>query len=796
MRPIAVRACLAAILLLAACFCLTELAEVDFHWHLLAGARMLDGGGVPRVDDLSYRSAGRPWIDLQWLFEVVLAASGRYLGPKGFDLLKILLVTGAFAMVVRAASKRSPEIVVVIVALLAVVASQERFALRPETATFLLLGTLALLLEDRRKRPRRLLAIPFLMALWANLHALYAVGLGVLALTLCGDLIEAARHRAGGGAAANDEPPQPRRLGAALALSVPATLLTPYGLAGWGLPVRLLVERIATRNLYGRNIAEFQSPFGGYGPTTAIAAFAVLALLVAIAALFCARRSRPADLLLLGSFLTLALLARRNVSLFALVAVPSGSAIVTTLLRRAVGGRESFRRNPPTLPARLEAASCALIAAVVVLLCVEAISNRFYARDAGQRYFGRGPAPGFYPETAARLVLERGVPGEVLNDLTMGGYLAWCWSPGRRVFIDGRLEVHDPDLFAAYLRLRRDPVFFEALARRDRIDAVLWSHLESAGAAELIQHLAVGSGWHLVFVDLASALFVRDGAGARSGGAWAPIDPNDPALLARLREEIRDARIESARADPIPALVRRVIPRQEVPVAITNAAIFFAIAGGSATAEGLFRDALAISPGNPLLHYDLGMVLARAGRLPEARAAFEAALARSRGFAPARTALGLLNLRAGDPEEALEQWRLAEQSGDLEPAALEARAALLAKRGRLPEAIGDYRALLRAEPGRSGARIDLARLQAADGDLSGSERSFRRALADQPELMQGHLGLAALLASSGRPEEALREARRAVELGLDPKLLLSEPALRALEWNPDFQRLLPQSNRP
>src|SRR5260221_4619293 len=133
-----------------------------------------------------------------------------------------------------------------------------------------------------------------------------------------------------------------------------------------------------------------------------------------------------------------------------------------SLLRRGVGGPESFRRNPPTLPERLEAASCALIAAVVVLLCVEAISNRFYARDAGQRYFGRGPAPGFYPETAARLVLERGVPGEVLNDLTMGGYLAWCWSPGRRGFIDGRLGGPEPARFASALRLRRDPASFEA----------------------------------------------------------------------------------------------------------------------------------------------------------------------------------------------------------------------------------------------------------------------------------------------------------------------------------------------
>ncbi|PYT10557.1 MAG: hypothetical protein DMF51_18125, partial [Acidobacteria bacterium] len=57
-------AALILLLLLCVSFCLTQLSEVDFYWHLLAGERILQEGRVPRVDSFTYTSSGRPWIDL------------------------------------------------------------------------------------------------------------------------------------------------------------------------------------------------------------------------------------------------------------------------------------------------------------------------------------------------------------------------------------------------------------------------------------------------------------------------------------------------------------------------------------------------------------------------------------------------------------------------------------------------------------------------------------------------------------------------------------------------------------
>ena len=147
------RIALGLVLALCAVFCLTQLAEVDHYWHLLAGQQILDEHRIPRADSFSFTSSGRPWIDLHWLFQVMLASVDRIGGWTGIDLLKVGLIVGGFGLALGAALRRAGPLAVAPLATLAVLASQERFALRPEAASFLRLGALLLCLEMGRTRP-------------------------------------------------------------------------------------------------------------------------------------------------------------------------------------------------------------------------------------------------------------------------------------------------------------------------------------------------------------------------------------------------------------------------------------------------------------------------------------------------------------------------------------------------------------------------------------------------------------------------------------------------------------------
>ncbi|MFQ5878173.1 MAG: tetratricopeptide repeat protein [Acidobacteriota bacterium] len=821
MSRVTAAAALILLLALTASFCLTQLAEVDLFWHLLTGERILDGHGIPRVDEYTHTSAGRPWVDLHWLFQVLIAAVDRAAGPSGLDLLKILLIVGGVGGALAAALRRSSAGVAAAVGLVAVVAAQERFTLRPEAASLCLLGLLLFCLERRDSSPRILLIVPPLLLVWANLHALYAVGIGVLILTVLGDLLDA--RRPGPGRSDRGPAPRPIRVAAAAGAALLATLCTPYGLAGWDLPRRLLFERIAAGNLYARRIAEFQAPFGGYGPTASVLAFGLLSAIVLAAAALEWRRVRPSDLLLLGATFLLALLARRNIPLFSLVAVASGSPAVGRLVGRAA--RAWRGRDLPG--GRLRCGSIlpgAILIPAILLLTVDVWSNRFYARDGTHRYFGRGESPGLYPRRAADFVRSHGLPGEVLNDMSMGGFLAWRWFPDRRVFIDGRLEVHPASLFADYLALQRDPDAFETAARRYGISTVVWSHRRSPGASRLLRYLATGPGWRPVYVDLSASVFVREEV-ARSGrGGVAPIDLRDPRLAERVLREVREANRRSRDTDPAPGFLRRLLPLREVPLAEVNAALFFGVVGSVEAAEALFREAIRKAPTSAVLQYDLGIVLEKAGRGADARRAFEAALDLDPGFSAARAALALRLLREGEPQAAIENWKLAERRGALGPASLQARGALLARRGEIDAAIRDYREAVRLEPRRADLRADLAllahrrglreqalaqiraalaletdacaprvalgRIRADGGDPDGAERAFREAVALDPGCFRARLWLASRLASSGRVEEARRELARAMRSAPDAAPLSAEPAFRILAGRPEFRDLL------
>jgi tetratricopeptide (TPR) repeat protein len=796
-------AALVLVAVLCASFCLTQLSEVDLHWHLLAGRTILEDRQIPRVDAFSHTSAGRPWIDLQWLFQVVVALTHRWAGWPGLDLLKILLIGGGYCMAGMAAMRRATPGSVAALALIAILASQERFTLRPEAASFFLLGLLLVCLRGSSGPRWRLLLVPPLMMIWANMHALFAIGIATVLLVLAGDLIERGRRSGRVGATTADPGRWPVVVAAA---AVAATLLTPYGLRGWALPWRLLTERIATRNLYGRSIAEFQAPLGGFGWTTSVTAFAFLVAVVLIGTILHGRRNRPSDLLLLAVFLVLALLARRNIPLFALVALPTAAPAVDAALQRT-------RVRPRTLTALVSAAAVVLLGGVW--------SNAFFARDGTQRYFGRGEAPGFYPGGAAGFVSREPIPGEVLNDMTMGGYLAWRWYPARRVFIDGRLEVHDASLYAAYLRLQQNPAEFEEIARRYGVGTVLWSHRESVGAAPLLRYLAGGHGWRPVFADLAAAVFVREPDGGGAPGIPPAIDLGSRTVAERILEEVRDARRRSESEDPAPAWLRRILPRRTVPVAEVSAGLFFGVIGRHENAELLFREALEWAPRNALVHHDLAQTLMAEGRDAEARQSLEIAVGLDGGFAPARAALAHLLAREGDAEGALRQWSIVERSGPLEPGSLRARGALLARRGRIDEAIEDYRRALRIEPERGDMRAALAllyrhnglgdlaareiakalaadpdacvprvalgRIRQADGDLAGAEGAYLEVLRGDPACAEAHLAFAALLAAAGRAAEAETEATLAIETGLDPADLSSEPALRNLALKPGLR---------
>jgi hypothetical protein len=142
------------------------------------------------------------------------------------------------------------------------------------------------------------------------------------------------------------------------------------------------------------------------------------------------------------------------------------------------------------------------------LLAVSIVSGRFYRWDERPREFGLGVIDGTFPVRAVAAAREAALPAKLYNDVAAGGYLAWDDPIGDGVFIDGRLEVYDNVFFGDYVQSMYDPARFEAAADRYGIQTVVLFH-RWENRRLLVERLAGGGVWALVYADEVAAVFVR-----------------------------------------------------------------------------------------------------------------------------------------------------------------------------------------------------------------------------------------------------------------------------------------------
>jgi hypothetical protein len=448
------------------------LVDADYYWHVTNGRLIVESGRVPSVDPFSFTWAGQPWTAHEWLGEVLIHLAVSSLGA-GLAAFVFGAVAAGGPLMVGAALKRIglPTWPVIVAVSLAVLVLLPYATVRPQAISWLLLGELlAGLLLLRPGGWRVAWLAPLLFLAWANLHGLYVIGLGVLALYAAFTL-------------AGRTPMAPRRgtVVTVLVACVLATMLTPAGPAGLLYPLRYLEP-----GDWGlRHIAEWQPP--------SVTDARNLGLALVIVVLGATRlRGTPAWLVaatLLG--VAGALLAVRNAPLAAIVAVP-GLAYGLAALRP---GRTPRAARPSVARARrfMEAGVAILVlgAAAVVLPGVRGLS--------GDRVI-----PVRFP-VAATAVLERVAPRtDVLTEYDWGGYLIHrLHDAGTRVFVDGRNDMYDERILDDYLRIRNAAEGWQELAQGYGVEAIL---LPPSAA---VTDTAAAEGWCEIHRDAVAVLLLR-----------------------------------------------------------------------------------------------------------------------------------------------------------------------------------------------------------------------------------------------------------------------------------------------
>jgi hypothetical protein len=474
----------AAILLAVLVADSNRLADPDLWGHIRFGQAAILQGHPTYHDPYSYSMPGAPWHDYEWLGEVVMAGVYNAAGVVGLKLWKFACTALTIFFIAETEAETdappSTQLLVLLVAALALVLQMQ---FRPQMFTFVLLGALlAMLTRDNYNRSpvRPWIMVP-LMALWANLHGGWVVGIVVLAVyagvaTLC-DLNAGEGWRRG------------VRLGAITVASAAATLMNPYGLGLWravAWALRAPYKRVAIQEWQPMLFAMTQQWHESH--SGALLYLAVLALVAGLAVAF-AMMPRGGDLPLVVVAAVMAVGAWLSVRNMALVAIAASGPLARHL--KLIDERRRAGAPPPiTRPVN---------GWVMLALCAFLIVK-------GGLLSSRLGAGGPYPAAALDFMSQHGLAGNVLSEWGWGDYLIWHGAPGIRVFVDGRDDtVYPITITRDYLRFHFDWPGADHVLDAYPHDFVLIS-ADSAATRRLMQRR---TDWKLLYSDKFSLLYGR-----------------------------------------------------------------------------------------------------------------------------------------------------------------------------------------------------------------------------------------------------------------------------------------------
>jgi hypothetical protein len=296
--------------------------------------------------------------------------------------------------------------------------------IRPQSFSMLLFVALYALLHAAQRRPALLWIVPPMMALWANVHGGFAIGL-VLILTFAA-------------------PETWRRLR--------AKLTDPDARATWSYAACALAAILATLiNPYGYNVYRYAGNLSALGVARGIeewlppalnslvgCAFVMSVVIVATLAMTSWRRLTLREVCILGCFVAPACVSVRMTVWWFLAASP----IAARLTAERFGVTVSERPQPSPLAAG--------VLATVLTFCTLSVP---WLEEVSPLLVARSP---HRTETDLRAIADAlpvsaPVPARVFTRMEWANYLAWRLDGRAPVFVEGHVELYPADIWDQFV---------------------------------------------------------------------------------------------------------------------------------------------------------------------------------------------------------------------------------------------------------------------------------------------------------------------------------------------------------
>jgi hypothetical protein len=479
----------------------TLLSDCDTGWHIRTGEWIVANHQVPARDFFSFTKTGQPWFAWEWGSDVVFAWLNSHGGLATLVVAAILLISVTFTLLFRLALRRANAIIALLLTMLATAASAIHWLARPHLFSLFFLVLFYRALESVRAGRERFLGIPYLAILpvvtivWTNLHGGFFVGIlmlcaygggEVLKLFLAADRAQAPVTRL-----------RARNYFLCALGCLAASLVNPYFYKLHAHVVEYLTDPFQSQHVVEFLTLNFHHPVAIF--------FESLLVLGIAAAIWHAARGSYTEAVLVLLWGHAALLAQRNIPLYAIVAAP--------LIASAA---DAWMKRLPDLEIApwLRTFSRKLVTVAMETAETDAIPRLHLVSAAGilvvaALVFAPKPPKLFQPEydpdnyPAGALATLKSDPGaRIFTNDEWGDYLIYRLYPGHQVFVDGRSDFYGDDFVQKYLDVMNVKYDWQQTLNHFGINTILLPP-----SAPLAGALKESRNWRVVYDDGISLVF-------------------------------------------------------------------------------------------------------------------------------------------------------------------------------------------------------------------------------------------------------------------------------------------------
>lgn len=462
------------------------LADGDTGYHIRAGEYIIDTLSIPKQDIFSFISPALPWTAHEWLSEVIMASVHRAFGLTGIVIFFSFIISAVYFIFFKIIRTYTGNILAaILVAILAIAASQIHWLARPHIFSMLLIVIWYYLLDMYQYRDRDYLYLmPLIMLLWANLHGGFMSGFILLGIYFAGNFMKSISSA---GVEKLEHRKKVVRLGLITLFCLAATLVNPYGYHILLFPFKLTSDKFIMDN-----VSEFISPnFHEPMPFTCL-------LLLIIAVFSVSKKAlNIIEVMLMLLFTYMALYSARYIPIFAIIAAPVLVKQTEFVMMQSRVKVMDFIDKRASRIKSVDASATGYIwpAAAVILIVILAAG--------GKIKFGFDEK--IKAVAAVEFLKKEPLKGNMFNNDEFGDYIIYAAWPEYKVFFDGRSDMYGAERMKEYFKITRIETGWEDVLKKYDINWIIYNDKST-----LSQFLLQRDDWKLIYADKVANIFVKN----------------------------------------------------------------------------------------------------------------------------------------------------------------------------------------------------------------------------------------------------------------------------------------------